>query len=261
MVRVFKPGLLSIIGTSPVFAIAWLFLSASYASCAGIGCLFGIVLGLGFGLGAILLLAFSIVLFVDTVHHRVWGAIVSILYGLGSWVIFLFLNGLTFAGWSSLLSFGGMAAYVLGLAGGVWGFFAGTSWTPSGVGKTLVGSSGRVFLGGVVSFVSLVVFGVSIYLLAPFVLVLGPLLLRVDPRKRRIVGAILLAASLATALPFVIIFPYLFLRFGGLAGYDGDVPSFVAIIIGGALAGSGAFQLIRRRDMDMDTRKSNLQPV
>jgi hypothetical protein len=210
---------------------------------------------------AILLLTFSIVLLVDTEHHRTWGAIVAILYGSGSWIILLFLLStvLSFAGLSSLLALAGLAAYVIGLAGGVWGFFAGTSWTPLGVGKGLVGSMGRIFFGGVVSFYSMATFGASIFLLAPFVLVIGPLLLRVGSRKRRIVGAILVAASLATALPFVLFLPYLILTFGGLAGYDSDIPSFVAVILGGVLAGSGAVQLIRRRPRE--AQKPNLKPA
>jgi len=207
------------------------------------------------------LLAFSIVLLVDQAHHRLWGAIVAFLYGPASYIMILILLGTTSSSNSLVFSLGlaGLTAQTLGAVGGIWGFFAGTSWTLLGVGKGLVGSTGRVFFGGVVSFYSMVLFGASIFLIAPFVLVLGPLLLRVGSRKRRIVGAILLAASLATALPFVIFLPYLILTFRGLAGYDSDVPSFVAIMLGGVLAGSGAFQLIRRRPKK--AQKPNLRPA
>jgi hypothetical protein len=79
--------------------------------------------GLGFGVGGILLLTFSIVLFLDGVQHRFWGAIVALLYGFGGYIIMPIL--LDFAIDSSVLDslFGlvGVITYVLGLVGGVCG--------------------------------------------------------------------------------------------------------------------------------------------
>jgi len=196
-----------------------------------------------------ILLAFSIILVVDQAHHRLWGAIVAFLYGPASYIMILILLGTTSSSNLLVFSFGlaGLTAQTLGAVGGIWGFFAGTSWTPLGVVKGLVGPTGRVFFGGLVSSFSMFLFGASIFLIGPFLLVLGPLLLRVASSRRRIVGAVLIAASVATALPFVIFLPYLYLTFGGLAGYDTNIPSFVAIILGGVLAGSGAVQLIKWR--------------
>ena len=207
----------------------------------------GLIIGLGAGFAGVVLLGFSIALFVDQPHHRIWGPIVAFLYALG-YIIVLILVSVAFSSnlLISLLGIAGLATYALGFVGGIWGFFADTTWTPLGVGKGLVGSRGRIFFGGLVSFVSLAAFGGSIFLLAPFVLLLSPLLLHIGSKRPRMVGFILLAASLSTVLPFAIFLPYLFLVFGGWAGYDTYVASFVGILLGGSLAGLEAVKLLRR---------------
>lgn len=261
MVRVFRPGLLSIVGTTAPFGLALAFLTASYNSCSSIGCLFGIVLGLAFGFAGMVLLGFSIALLLDFAHHRIWGAIVALLYGLGIYSpLFLILLGLAFSSDAvrSILAWSGVTAWALGLVGGLWGFFSGTSWTSLGVGKGLVGSTGRIFFGGLISFVSVASLAVSIFLLAPLVLLLGPLFLRVGSKRSRTVAVVLLGGSLATVLPVAIFLTYTFLTFGGWAGYDTQVASYVGILLGGLLAGLESMRLLARRQPE--TQNLNLTP-
>ncbi len=195
-----------------------------------------------------LILAFAIVFLADTAHHRMWGAIVAFLYSLG-YIPFLILLGLAESS-NLLLSFVGIAGstmYALGFVGGMWGLFFGTHLTASGIGKGIVGPTGYVFLGGLVSFVALALFGASVFLLPAFVLVLGPVLVYWVPRRRMIIGAVLLVASLATVLPVTVFLVSLTLH--NLANNYSNIPSFLAIILGGVLAGYGAIQMIRRESI------------
>jgi hypothetical protein len=188
---------------------------------------------------------------VDAKHHRIWGVVVAFLYLLG-YIPFLILMGLAQSS-NLLISFlgtAGSATYVLGFVGGIWGIFSGTHLTPR-IRKGILGPAGHVFLGGLVSFIATAIFGASIFLLAPFALVLGaPLLVYLDPRRGRIIAVILLVASLATVLPIAVIL--LSLMIGGrLANNYSNIPSFVAILLGGLLAGSRSMNLIRRRQTEV----------
>jgi hypothetical protein len=247
LAKVFKPGLLSIIGTGAVFALAWLFLTTPTSTHSGgsessLAAALGLFFGLVIGAWGLLLLGFSIVLFVDWMHHRIWGTIVAFLYGLGFIIVLPSSSDLA----TSFSGVAGLTAYVLGFIGGIWGLFSGTHLTPSGIWKGIVGPAGRVFLGGLVSFIALALFGASIFLLAPFVMMLGPLLIHVGSKRRTIVGVVLLGASLATVLPPVVII-LAYLALGRLTSDYSNIPSFLAIILAGLLAVSGAYELISRR--------------
>jgi hypothetical protein len=104
---------LSIIGTIGPFELAWFF-SALRGSLDA---------GLLFGLDGVLLLAFAIVLFLEEVRHRLWGAIVALLYVIGGYIVMSVLLDFAFDSSvaDSLFGLVGVIAYVLGLVGGVWG--------------------------------------------------------------------------------------------------------------------------------------------
>ena len=259
MAKVFKPGLLSIIGTAAPFGISWFALTSTETSQTGsVGPpIVGLIIGLGAGFAALILLAFSIVLFVDVNHHRIWGPIVAFLYGLG-YVIVLILISIASAPdlLTAFLGATGLATYALGFVGGIWGFFAGTSWTPLGAGKGLIGSTGRIFFGGLVMLISEATIGGILTLIA-VVLMLGPLWLHVGSRRLGTVGASLLGLSLVNGLFWPIDLLYLYRTFGGLAGYDSEVPNMVAAVLGSVLAGSGAIRFARRKPTDMP----NMRPV
>lgn len=131
MVRVFRPAILSIIGTAGPFALAWYFLTGPELLLDSVGAIHPVNQLIGFGawVAGGVLLAFSIVLLVDQTRHRIWGATLVFLYGPASYVIIGFL--LALASLSDVVAFtigvGGLTAQTIGAVGGFWGLFAGSS--------------------------------------------------------------------------------------------------------------------------------------
>lgn len=160
MARFFWPGLLSIIGTSGPFALAWLFLTApaspthSGGSESSLAAALGLFFGLVIGAWGLWLLSLAIGLLVDPAHSRIWGPMVAFFYGIG-YIPLLILYGAAFSSDLQTATIGmtGTTTYVLGFAGGVWGLFWHTgvnprAWTLPKIVRTMRGLSGRVTVGG-----------------------------------------------------------------------------------------------------------------
>ena len=132
MVRVFRPAVLSIIGSAGPFSLAWYFLTGPFSILVSVGAIPPVnrLIGYGAWVTGDVLLAFSIVLLVDQTRHRFWGATVAFLYAPASYIIIGFLYSL--AASSDPVAFsigvGGLTAQTVGVVGGLWGFFAGSSW-------------------------------------------------------------------------------------------------------------------------------------
>jgi len=263
LVRFFRPGLLSIIGTSGPFALAWLFLTtfppthsggSESSLAAALGLFFGIVIG-AWGL---LLLGLAIGLFVDPAHSRIWGPIVAFFYGIG-YIPLLILYGAAFSSnlQTAIIGITGTTTYVLGFAGGVWGLFSRSKWTRSGIGRGLVGSFGRIIVGGLIGFWCWLVIpqDVTIFLVPPLVLVVGGALLRKSSTWRPVFGKVLLGASIATGLQVLIYWSLLYLGTYRL----GTFGELLVALVASVLAGSGAVSLVRRRSPDI--RAVNPKPV
>lgn len=135
MVRVFWPGVLSIIGTAGPFALAWYFLTGPELLLDSVGAIHPINQLIGFGawIAGGVLLAFSIILLVDQTRHRIWGATLAFLFGPASYIIIGFLLALASLSdvVASTIGVGGLAAQTLGVVGGLWGLFAGSPWRRS----------------------------------------------------------------------------------------------------------------------------------
>lgn len=76
------------------------------------------------GIG-LLVLAFAILLIVDEAHHAIWGLILAVLYGLAGYFLVpdLLLSLSSFNRLDPLWEVAGVIGLILGLAGGIWGFF------------------------------------------------------------------------------------------------------------------------------------------
>ena len=129
--RIVPPAILCVIATYPVWALAgWLVV---------VGILYG---GEGFLLIAplvasllvpgFIVVGLSMALLTDRTHHRIWGVVVAVPYGLASlWSILIFYGIVSGEGIGSFPVWIALAAAVappLGLVGAVWS----VAWKPAG---------------------------------------------------------------------------------------------------------------------------------
>ena len=70
-------------------------------------------------------LAFAITLFLDEPHYTIWGSAIAVLYGLASYFLVpdLLLSLSSFNKLDPLWEGAGLIGLILGLTGGIWGFF------------------------------------------------------------------------------------------------------------------------------------------
>lgn len=126
--RIVWPAILSIVGTYSPFFIAAVYFYAvvNYLGVGGAGFVFGYLFFFGGTLTGGWLLALSILLLFDRAHQRVWGIIVAVSYALAFlpllWVSEI-LASPQVGGLIQLFAWPSMAVPVLGIVGGVWGFW------------------------------------------------------------------------------------------------------------------------------------------
>jgi hypothetical protein len=124
LVRVFWPGLLSIIGSTTPLGLAWFWLTAPSSEARGPADL-RLIFVAGFGVWGFLLLGFSISFLLDPQHARKRAPFVAVFYGLGSYFTILESLGIALIiGWpGSILPIAGVITYVLGFATSIWAYF------------------------------------------------------------------------------------------------------------------------------------------
>jgi ABC-type cobalamin transport system permease subunit len=124
----FWPGLLSIIGTTGPFFLTIVYLFETFLA------FYIFIFALAFGSLTGLLFIFARRLLVEPTRRKLWGAIVTMLYGLGYYTVVILLN---FASndrsypLAYTLDLAGVALYILGPIGGVWGIISKTSKSTS----------------------------------------------------------------------------------------------------------------------------------
>ena len=128
--RIVPPAILCVIATYPVWALAgWLVLVA--IQYTGPGFLDLAVLATSLLIPGFLVVGLSIALLIDRAHHRIWGVVVALFYGLASlWSILIFY-GLVLGEISSFpiwIALGAAAAPPIGLVGAIWSI----TWKPIG---------------------------------------------------------------------------------------------------------------------------------
>ncbi len=120
---------------SPFYVAAVFFLRFGYSS-GGVGPLGAAVLGVNGILTGIWLSTVSILLFLDSVRHRVWGLLAAVSYAILFLPLFIFSALLTLPGLDILTRLGALPAMIVpivGFLGGLWGFF----WNPSTTAETI----------------------------------------------------------------------------------------------------------------------------
>jgi hypothetical protein len=124
LVRLFWPGLLSIVGSTTPLGLAWFWLTAP-SSEVGDFAILRLTFVSGFGVWGFLLLGFSISFFLDPQHAGKRAAFVAVFYGLGSYFTILESLGVALIiGWpGSILPIAGVIMYVFGFAAGIWAYF------------------------------------------------------------------------------------------------------------------------------------------
>ena len=129
--RIVPPAILCVIATYPVWALTgWLILVGILYT--GPGFLDLAVFAASLLIPGFLVVGLSIALLIDRAHHRIWGAVVALLYGLASiWSIVIFYSVVSGEGIGSFptwIALGAAAAPPLGLAGAIWS----VAWNPIG---------------------------------------------------------------------------------------------------------------------------------
>jgi hypothetical protein len=207
-----------------------------------------------FALFVLIPMVFSLFLLYDPRRHKIWGIALTIWWGL----VCVYLG----VGIVSSLStptyparsypFDPLGAAVsltpfLALVGGVWGIFWHTGRTPIYFAKLISALPRRVMLGGLITFFAAGVLNGYFLLLdlsAIVLLVCGALQIKM-PRKGRTLGAIALGSSISIGLLLPSIVQH-WLPFASNY-WPGLGEGIAAILIGIALAGSGAVSTIRQK--------------
>ena len=132
------PAILSLTGVYSPFLVAAVFLS--FTRVGGIAADLGLAVGGIAFLAGLWLTGLAVALLLDTVSHRIWGLLIAISYGVAFVPLYLVTAGLTGSGWPPVYQFLAWPAIfvpVLGVVGGVWGFFWKTSITAIPAGTEL----------------------------------------------------------------------------------------------------------------------------
>ncbi len=213
------PVLLSIAGIALPLYLLYVFVGALFAppqpsppGGEGPGIFFLLVPAFAGGAAFVVLLSmlFSIFLLFDPRHHRAWGAVLTVWWGLPSAyllvaiVIDLINGAFTGTGLQGPCWPGIVFTPFLGLAGGVWGFFWHTgvnprAWTLPTIAGTIRGMSGRVTVGGLASIVCSI-FASPVLAILPFVLVVGNIQLGRSSVRSRARGLALMGLVVASGL-------------------------------------------------------------
>ena len=125
-VRLVWPGLLAIIGTSTFFGLIWFFLTLPFNLGEGVGPGYGpIIPALILGWIGLLALTFGILLMMDEANHTIWGSLLAVLYSFASYFLIpdLLFSLSSFNTLNPLWEVAGVLGLILGLVGGIWGFF------------------------------------------------------------------------------------------------------------------------------------------
>jgi hypothetical protein len=157
------------------------------------------------GVAAILVIlpvTVSILLLFEPPRHKLWGLILIIWWGPASFLTVAAVVGLVYGAvtWYTALAL----TPLLGLAGGVWGFFWHTgvnprTWTPQTIAWAIHGQSGRVMVGGLAGIVC-AIFASPALAILPSVLVVGNMLLGRSSVRSRARGVALMGLVVASAL-------------------------------------------------------------
>jgi hypothetical protein len=212
------PVLLSIAGTALPLYLLYVSVGVLFAppqpppGSEGPGIFFLLVPAFAGGAAFLVLLSmvFSIFLLFDPRHHRAWGAVLSVWWGLPSAYLLVALvigliNGPYAATGPQGPTWPGIVfTPFLGLAGGIWGFFWHTgvnprAWTLPTIAKTIRGMSGRVTVGGLASIVCSI-FASPVLAILPFVLVVGNIQLGRSSVRSRARGLALMGLVVASGL-------------------------------------------------------------
>jgi len=212
------PFLLSIAGTALPLYLLYVLVGALFTppqpppGSEGPGIFFLLIPAFAGGAAFLVLLpmVFSMFLLFDPRRHKVWGAVLTVWWGLPSaallYVIVIdFINeaqtptGLQVRSWPGIVF-----TPFLGLAGGVWGFFWHTgvnprAWTLPTIAGTIRGMSGRVMVGGLASIVCSI-FASPVLAILPFVLVVGNIQLGRSSVRSRARGLALMGLVVASGL-------------------------------------------------------------
>ena len=254
------PALLSIAGTALPLYILYVLVGALFAppqpppGGEGPGVFFLLIPAFAGGAAFIVLLSmvFSIFLLFDPRHHRAWGAVLTVWWGLPSAYLFVALvvgliNGAYTATGSQGPDWWGIVfTPFLGLSGGVWGFFWHTgvnprAWTLPTIAGTIRGMSGRVMLGGLASLV-FSIFASSALAILPFVLVVGNIQLGRSSVRSRARGLALMGLVVASGL-FLLAFEVV--EYLNAYWEVGPRVAGLASLVATLLAGSGLVWSIR----------------
>jgi hypothetical protein len=212
------PVLLSIAGTALPLYLLYVSVGVLFAppqpppGSEGPGIFFLLVPAFAGGAAFLVLLSmvFSIFLLFDPRHHRAWGAVLSVWWGLPSAYLLVALvigliNGPYAATGPQGPTWSGIVfTPFLGLAGGIWGFFWHTgvnprAWTLPTIAKRIRGMSGRVTVGGLASIVCSI-FASPVLAILPFVLVVGNIQLGRSSVRSRARGLALMGLVVASGL-------------------------------------------------------------
>jgi len=156
----------------------------------------------------VMLLAFSIIQFVDVDHRRVWGSIVALFCALEGALVLAFF-GTSLYSVSRVVQFLlFFAGPVVGLAGGLWGVFWKRSWEKTAATPGIAGASRWILVGGsivmVLEFPFFLVnsdYGWMFSIPALLVVVCGAMQYRTRWNRRQL-GVLIISLSLVAGWPF-----------------------------------------------------------